>query len=92
MTEKMNNKDNWSLPIATYEKALSTQTVLRLSQKAFAGEEMVDLRLWKLAKKGNYYPSRSGLCMRLSFWKEALKLFNDNGMGNIEGISNDART
>lgn len=74
------DKNSLALDLETYEKALSEKTVLRLCRKVFGGEEVIDLRLWKLAKKGYLYPSRNGICMRSSFWKDALKLFSDNSL------------
>lgn len=76
----MPDKDSWSLPLDIYEHELSDLTVLRLSRKIFAGEETLDLRLWRRDKGGKLYPSRKGLCMRTAFWSEAFKLFNDHAL------------
>lgn len=80
------DREKWALPLSTYEKDVSSTTVLRLAVKAFAGEEFIDLRLWGRSKSDKLYPKRNGICMRLSLWETALKLFSDNNVLRVRAI------
>lgn len=74
-----------ALLIDTFDVNLSETTVMRISRKVFGMDEVLDMRLWGVAKTGNLYPKKGkGLCMKVRNWQIALKILSDNNL--IPGV------
>lgn len=79
MKKRTIDESKLSIEIDKFDVAISSDTVLRLCHKIFAGEEIYDLRLWRRDIKGNLYPRKGqGLCLREQFWLMAMKLLSEH--------------
>ncbi len=79
------DRNKLSIPLDVFDASISDLSIIRLSRKLFAEEEVIDLRLWRYDKfSDSFFPRKGqGLCMRTKFWKLALKLFVDNNLAGL---------
>ena len=83
--KELEGRDRAGVLIGQFDVSLTDSTVIRLSQKVFGMDEVLDLRLWGRSKTGNLYPRKGqGLCMKTKNWIPALKLFTDNHLVRVE--------
>lgn len=72
-------RDRAGILLHEFDKHISDTTVIRIQQKVFGLDEVLDVRLWGVAKAGNLYPKRGkGITMKVENWRHVLRMFDEN--------------
>lgn len=49
---------------------------IRVMRKSFRGKEFVDIRLWYISLDDEFHPSKKGVTIPLTSWKEFVEIVN----------------